>query len=1097
MIHEYKICRTFYALRLLFSEEDLKELEIDVKLEHGKTLFPHMLQLVQKDGIVVAETERSVVFVHQTFAEYLAAEWLAENVRNEHKDTAKNLLKVTFDPNLKVVRNIFDRILAKNCPLHLAIINFQVDKVANLIDSNHWEDLDDGNRNFLHVLASWGLHHAKKRIEAEPFELKKMSREDEMIEILKLIPDPKLNDSRDHILEYTPIDYAIISFSLYIANALCEKMKSSRIYIDLEDDEVNLVLLYCYKMDYLSLIRKIINHRSIDSKLFIDKEDRDSLSFIISKGNTKKLKLLISEGRNLNEKDKFGSVPIHIAVRLEKEEMVKILIHNGVHTNAMDSTGKTPLHWSVLQGLLSILKLLIANGADINIVDDQTRTALHYAVISYPQHQLEIISALSNANLEILDVNDMTPFLWAAHYGNTECINSFLKLGVDIEQKNRKEITALLWAAGNGHIDTVDLLLSKGANANAKSVNGTTPLIFAARYGYTNVVNLLLDRAADIESRDHDDMSALYWAAHGGHYDIASLLIKSKANIITETGVNALCAASRYGHKDVVELFLSHGANIESIDDEKKTPLVWAASNGHTDIVKFLLSKGANINAQDNLGNNALHWATRHGFTQVVKLLLSKGSEIPKNSLHIAADRGHSDLINMFLFKDMDVNSKDEIGMTPLHYAARVGCKKSVALLLIKGADIEARNSENQAPLILAVKEDHKEVTNLLLTEGANIETRTNKNETPLIVAARYNRNKKITSLLLSEGARIKSKDDEGRLALHWAVYNPNMVQEIVKLLLSKSLEMIETRTAKQETPLILAAQNSSTGIIKFLLSKKVDLEAKDCNGMNSLHWAAVKGRLKVVSLLLSHKADLEAKDNENKTALIFAAQNGHTSVIRLLLSSGAHVRAKDKNGLTALNWAKNCNQEDVVMVLKSANRFTVEASGYLLIKAHADCSDGLYRLEANGSKYLANAVYIDQEELWHKRLAHLNRRSMTILKNKMVTGREYNGGGNPCVPCINGKQTRTPFNKSKKGNRASKVLELIHSDLCGPIEKSCSGARYLLTFIDDFIRKTFGYVLKNKSEVFEKFKHWKVLGPTMVTSTEIKSLQIIWVDTA
>ncbi|KAF2897322.1 hypothetical protein ILUMI_08853 [Ignelater luminosus] len=48
-------------------------------------------------------------------------------------------------------------------------------------------------------------------------------------------------------------------------------------------------------------------------------------------------------------------------------------------------------------------------------------------------------------------------------------------------------------------------------------------------------------------------------------------------------------------------------------------------------------------------------------------------------------------------------------------------------------------------------------------------------------------------------------------------------------------------------------------------------------------------------------------------------------------------------------------------------------------VKAHADCSDGLYRLEANGSKYLANAVYIGQEERWHKRLTHLNRRKWLL----------------------------------------------------------------------------------------------------------------------
>ncbi|KAF2905232.1 hypothetical protein ILUMI_00956 [Ignelater luminosus] len=179
------------------------------------------------------------------------------------------------------------------------------------------------------------------------------------------------------------------------------------------------------------------------------------------------------------------------------------------------------------------------------------------------------------------------------------------------------------------------------------------------------------------------------------------------------------------------------------------------------------------------------------------------------------------------------------------------------------------------------------------------------------------------------------------------------------------------------------------------------------------------------------------------------------SSTLLSLLSDGRRVvglnllpvRQMTTKGLNVVFTSKGCD-------IYQDEKFNITDQ----VKAHADCSDGLYKLEANGCKYLANAVYIDQEELWHKRLAHLNRRSMALLKNKMATGIEYNGERNPCVPCINGKHTRTPFNKSKKGTCASKVLELIHSDLCGPVGESHSGARYLLTFIGDFTRKTFGY---------------------------------------
>jgi transposase InsO family protein len=63
-----------------------------------------------------------------------------------------------------------------------------------------------------------------------------------------------------------------------------------------------------------------------------------------------------------------------------------------------------------------------------------------------------------------------------------------------------------------------------------------------------------------------------------------------------------------------------------------------------------------------------------------------------------------------------------------------------------------------------------------------------------------------------------------------------------------------------------------------------------------------------------------------------------------------------------------------------------------------------------------------------------------------------------------------------KKANwRASEKLQLIHSDLCGPITPTTvSNKRYILTFIDDFSRKTWLYLLAEKGETFEKFKHFK-----------------------
>jgi len=80
------------------------------------------------------------------------------------------------------------------------------------------------------------------------------------------------------------------------------------------------------------------------------------------------------------------------------------------------------------------------------------------------------------------------------------------------------------------------------------------------------------------------------------------------------------------------------------------------------------------------------------------------------------------------------------------------------------------------------------------------------------------------------------------------------------------------------------------------------------------------------------------------------------------------------------------------------------------------------------------------------------------------------------CEGCILGKQHRESF-PSGKSIRAKAPLEIVHSDLCGPMQTpSFAGNHYILTFIDDFTRKNWVYFLKNKSEVFERFCNSKAL---------------------
>ena len=77
------------------------------------------------------------------------------------------------------------------------------------------------------------------------------------------------------------------------------------------------------------------------------------------------------------------------------------------------------------------------------------------------------------------------------------------------------------------------------------------------------------------------------------------------------------------------------------------------------------------------------------------------------------------------------------------------------------------------------------------------------------------------------------------------------------------------------------------------------------------------------------------------------------------------------------------------------------------------------------------------------------------------------------CEPCLMGKMTKTPFSGTME--RATDLLEIIHTDVCGSMSVEAHGGYHcFLTVIDDLSRYGYIYLMKHKSETFEKFKEFQ-----------------------
>lgn len=130
------------------------------------------------------------------------------------------------------------------------------------------------------------------------------------------------------------------------------------------------------------------------------------------------------------------------------------------------------------------------------------------------------------------------------------------------------------------------------------------------------------------------------------------------------------------------------------------------------------------------------------------------------------------------------------------------------------------------------------------------------------------------------------------------------------------------------------------------------------------------------------------------------------------------------------------------------------------------------------GGEVAMKAQVKDESWLWHKRLGHLYFNGMKLLQEKeMVYGllkiEEKDG---VCEGCAMGKHHRNSFPQGRAW-RTNKALELVHTDVCGPMSTtSLGGNKYFILFIDDYPRMIWVYFMKQKSEVYGIFKKFKSL---------------------
>jgi len=226
-----------YCALVAILPPDLLELLKKKKIEEKVQKFFENIQAGgDKKGIVMNVVEGKPQFVHRTFGEFFTTHWFSRKFESNRSV----LERILFDPEFGFVRDMFDRMLAKDCPLHCAVLEEDKKNVRTLLREGYdVNDVDGGGRTVMHIIA---IHHSKS-----------------WDVINNTCTNEVSLDTRDCVLQWTPLQYAIKSQNWFIVERLLES-KVEKSGLDMikqrahDSDYINSILRHCGDEEHVLLL---------------------------------------------------------------------------------------------------------------------------------------------------------------------------------------------------------------------------------------------------------------------------------------------------------------------------------------------------------------------------------------------------------------------------------------------------------------------------------------------------------------------------------------------------------------------------------------------------------------------------------------------------------------------------------------------------------------------------------------------------------------------------------------------------------------------------------------------------------------------------
>ena len=282
-------------------------------------------------------------------------------------------------------------------------------------------------------------------------------------------------------------------------------------------------------------------------------------------------------------------------------------------------------------------------------------------------------------------------------------------------------------------------------------------------------------------------------------------------------------------------------------NNRKQAPIHLAAKRGHKEMIAFLLQQPSiDVNIADEYENLPIHYTARTNLVDCVKCLLARDvtmaniqNKRKETPLHLAAKTGKKEMVDFLLQQpSTDTNIKDRYGELPIHCGVRncyIGVVKS--LLSNNISMINSQNKRKQTPLHIAT----------LLSSSMD--------EQP--------KRKMVMFLLNQPSIDVRIRDITENLPIHNVVDSEWDDIEIIKLLLSKDVAMINAQNQWGESPLEIAMRRGCHQISNFL-SQQAPMDN------NSEYLSKANTQINSLEIITRHVYKNSSKDNSKKPLSLF-----------------------------------------------------------------------------------------------------------------------------------------------------------------------------------------------------------------------------------